>query len=258
MILFNEIVYGPVLSRRLGLSLGINLSPADGKRCTFDCIYCECGLNIDRKTHTPAPSREAVQSALVGKLTAMAETGKRPDVITFSGNGEPTMHPHFADIIDDTLNVRDEFCPQAKVAVISNSTMIHKDSVVRALCRVDDNLMKLDAGSDALIRLIDRPEIRDFTAARLIEQLRRFEGRMTVQTMFLHGEHQGLSVDNTGDADVALWIEALKVIRPQRVTIYTINRETPVKTIYATSLETLNAIAAKARDAGFEEVSVSK
>jgi wyosine [tRNA(Phe)-imidazoG37] synthetase (radical SAM superfamily) len=252
MILFNEIVYGPVLSRRLGLSLGVNLSPADGKRCTFDCIYCECGLNLDRKTHTSAPSRKAVQVALVGKLTAMAKTGERPDVITFSGNGEPTMHPHFADIIDDTLRVRDEFCPEAKVAVISNSTMIHKDSVVRALCRVDDNLMKLDAGSDALIRLIDQPEIRDFTAAQLIEQLRRFEGRLIIQTMFLHGEHQGLSVDNTGDADVALWIEALKVIRPRCVMIYTINRETPVKTMSATSPETLNAIAAKVREAGFE------
>ncbi|MDR3250904.1 MAG: radical SAM protein [Tannerella sp.] len=254
--LFDEIVYGPVNSRRLGVSLGVNLSPLDGKRCTFDCIYCECGLNRERKAHTPAPSRESVKKALADKLTAMKTEGLTPDVITFSGNGEPTMHPDFARIIDDTLTVRDSLCPSAKVAVISNSTMIHKPEVVSALLKVDDNLMKLDAASDEVVRLIDQPEIRDFSVKRLIEQLCRFEGKLTVQTIFLRGEHNGVSIDNTRDEIVGQWIEALKLIRPQKVMIYTINRETPVKTIQKVSFETLERIGAKVREAGFA-VSIS-
>ncbi|MDR2473020.1 MAG: radical SAM protein [Tannerella sp.] len=249
-ILFDKIIYGPVHSRRLGLSLGINLSPADGKRCTFDCIYCECGLNAERKTHSAAPSREDVSKALINSL----EQGVKPDVITFSGNGEPTMHPHFAEIIDDVISIRNTRCKHAKIAVISNSTMLHKPLIISALCKVDDNLMKFDAGSDKLMRLIDSPLSNDFTVEQLITDLCRFDGRLTVQTMFLHGEHNGVSVDNTGDADVEQYIAALHRIRPYKVMLYTINRETPVKTIYKTSAETLNAIAAKVSAAGFEVV----
>ncbi|MDR1380419.1 MAG: radical SAM protein [Tannerella sp.] len=255
-LLFDEIVYGPVKSRRLGTSLGINISPANGKRCTFNCIYCECGLNEERRTKTPAPPRESVKQALTEKLTAMRTEGICPDVITFSGNGEPTMHPDFAAIIDDTLEIRDRLCPEAKVAVLSNSTMLHREDVIRALCKADENLMKLDAANDDLIGWIDQPEIHGFTAEKLIGQLCRFNGKLIIQTIFLEGEHRGVSIDNTRDEDVARWIEALKKIRPQKVMIYTVSRETPVKTLRKTPVETLEQIAEKVRQAGFE-VSVS-
>jgi wyosine [tRNA(Phe)-imidazoG37] synthetase (radical SAM superfamily) len=251
-ILFDQIVYGPVHSRRLGISLGVNLSPTDGKRCTFDCIYCECGLNAERRTYSPAPSREATRMALTEKLTQMKTEGVPPDAITFSGNGEPTMHPDFAGIVDDTLALRDRFCPEAKVAVISNSTMLHKGEVVRALCKVDENLMKLDAGFDELIAQIDRPAVHGFTVDKLIRQLCLFNGKLIVQTMFLQGEHNDIQIDNTRDEAVDRWIDALGKICPEKVMIYTVSRETPVKTLRKVSLETLERIAEKVRNAGFE------
>ena len=250
-LLFNEIVYGPVHSRRLGVSLGINISPADGKRCTFDCIYCECGLNAQRRTRTSAPSREEVKKALHEKLTIIKTEGIIPDVITFSGNGEPTMHPDFAGIIDDTLELRDRLCPSAKVAVLSNSTMLHKEDVVRALCKVDDSLMKFDAARNDFIEQIDQPAVHGFTVEKLIEQLCRFNGKLTIQSIFLQGEHDGVQIDNTQDDDIDLWIEALKKINPEKVMIYTISRETPVKTLQKVSMKTLEEIAEKVRNAGF-------
>ena len=249
--LFDKIVYGPVRSRRLGLSLGINLSPADGKRCTFDCIYCECGLNAERRTQTPAPSREDVGKKLFEQLTQMKTEGVSPDVITFSGNGEPTMHPDFAGIIDDTIEIRDKLCSSAKIAVLSNSTMLHKEEVVEALMKVDDNLMKFDAATNDLINLIDQPVIHDFTAEKVIEQLCRFNGKLTIQSIFLRGNHKGIRFDNTENENVGLWIEALKKIRPEKVMIYTISRDTPVKTLEKIPMETLEKIAEKVSKAGF-------
>lgn len=254
--LFDQIVYGPVNSRRLGVSLGINLSPLNGKRCTFNCIYCECGLNEERRTGTSAPSREEVKQALTKKLTEMRSEGIHPDVITFSGNGEPTMHPDFSGIIDDTLEIRDTLCPEAKVAVLSNSTMLHREDVMRALCKADENLMKFDAANDDLIKQIDQPEIHDFTADKLIEQLIRFHGKLIIQTIFLRGERNGIQIDNTSDECVSKWIEALKKIRPEKVMIYTINRDTPVRTLQKMPVDTLEKIAEKVRQAGFD-VSVS-
>ncbi len=254
--LFDQIVYGPVKSRRLGISLGINLSPLKGKRCTFNCIYCECGLNEERRTKTPAPSREEVKRALIKKLTEMRTEEVHPDVITFSGNGEPTMHPDFPGIIDDTLEIRNQLCPEAKVAVLSNSTMLHKEDVMQALCKADENLMKFDAANDYLIQQIDQPAIHGFTADRLIEQLTRFHGKLIIQTIFLKGKHDGVQIDNTSDENVSKWIEALKKIRPEKVMIYTINRDTPVETLQKIPVETLEEIAEKVRQAGFN-VSVS-
>jgi wyosine [tRNA(Phe)-imidazoG37] synthetase (radical SAM superfamily) len=255
-LLFDEIVYGPVQSRRLGVSLGVNLSPADGKRCTFDCIYCECGWNRDRRTKTAAPSREAVKQALTQKLAEMTARGFAPDVITFSGNGEPTMHPDFAGVIDDTLDIRNRLCPATKVAVLSNSTALHKEEVMQALCRVDENLMKLDAATDDLIGRIDQPAIHDFTAEKVISQLCRFNGKLIIQTIFLKGEYHGDSIDNTRDEAVAQWLEALKRIRPRKVMIYTVSRETPLATLRKAPVELLERIAEKVRQAGFD-VSVS-
>jgi wyosine [tRNA(Phe)-imidazoG37] synthetase (radical SAM superfamily) len=255
-ILFHDIVYGPVLSRRLGVSLGVNISPSDGKRCTFNCIYCECGLNEERPATTKAPRREEVRDALNKKLLQMASENISPDVITFSGNGEPTLHPAFAGIIDDTLALRDRWCPQAKVAVLSNSTMIWKESVFQALCRVDENIMKLDSATDMRMWQIDQPEQADFTCEQVIRQLCRFGGKVIVQTIFLRGERDGIVIDNTGEEEINAWIAALKKINPSKVMIYTIDRETPVKSIQKVPEEELHAIAARVRVAGFE-VSVS-
>ena len=224
----------------------------DGKRCTFDCIYCECGLNAQRRTQSSAPSRDEVKKALSEKLAQMKTEGITPDVITFSGNGEPTMHPDFAGIIDDTMYIRDLLCPLAKVAVLSNSTMLHKEEVVEALSKVDDNLMKFDAARNDFIEQIDQPAIHDFTVEKLIEQLCYFNGKLTIQSIFLQGEHNSVRIDNTKVEDIDLWIEALKKIRPEKVMIYTISRETPVKTLQKVSMETLENIAEKVRNAGLQ------
>ena len=180
----------------------------------------------------------------------MKAEGTLPDVITFSGNGEPTMHPDFADIVDDVIALRDRLCPEAKVAVLTNSTMLFKEEVFRALCKVDENLMKFDAATDTLIEQINQPELPDFTVEQLIAQLCRFQGKLIIQTLFVQGEHNGVPVDNTDDKNVALWIEALKKIKPAKVMIYPIHRETPVKTLQVVQAETLKKIAEKVRQAG--------
>lgn len=255
-IIFDKIVYGPIHSRRLGISLGMNLFPTDGKLCTFDCIYCECGFNKDHKPRLSMPRREEVKKALTEKLDAMRSEGLVPDVITFAGNGEPTMHPDFAGIIDDTIAIRNEHCPSAKIAVLSNSTMLHKEEVFQALCKIEDNIMKLDSVLDKRIRQINDPNQPGFCFEKLLENLCRFNGKLIIQTMFLHGERDGESVDNLTDEEISGWIEALKKIRPSKVMIYTIDRETPLKTLSKATKEELDAIAEKARREGFE-VSVS-
>lgn len=255
MLLFNRIVYGPVHSRRLGISLGVNLSPLDGKICSFNCIYCEIGLNEDRRTKSKPPAREAVKESLIQKLVEMESEGLRPDVITFSGNGEPTMHPAFGGIIEDTIAVRNKYCPEAKIAVLSNSMMIRKQEVFEALCKVDEAIMKFDSALDSRIGQIDDPNI-PFCSEQLVEQLSRFNGRLIVQTIFLRGERDGVSVDNTGEEEVIKWLEAVKRMNPRKVMIYTVDRETPVKTLYKVPKEELEIIANRVRKEGFE-VSVS-
>src|SRR5574344_1384112 len=171
-IIYPSPVFGPVQSRRLGISLGINLLPADGKDCSFDCIYCECGFNADHRPQQPLPTREEVSTALQRKLQKMAEDYTLPDVLTFAGNGEPTCHPHFAEIIDDTIRLRDRYCPKAKVSVLSNSTMIHRQTVHDALMRVDNNILKLDTVDSDFIRQVDRPT-GTYDLDRIISQMKR-------------------------------------------------------------------------------------
>lgn len=251
-ILFDKIVFGPIHSRRLGVSLGMNLLPADGKLCSFDCIYCECGLNEERRTRTKLPTREEVKEALIQKLSAMQAEGVAPDVITFAGNGEPTMHPEFEAIIEDTIATRNRFFPNAKIAVLSNSTMLHKEGVFRALNRIEDNILKLDSVLDSRIRQLNAPNSPTFTFDKLLEQLCRFDGNLIIQTMFLQGEVNGESVDNTTEAEISGWIDALKKINPKQVMIYTIDRETPLKGLRKVSKESLDAIADRARKEGFD------
>lgn len=252
MLLFDKIIYGPVHSRRLGVSLGVNLFPSDGKLCTFNCVYCECGFNEDRRPHQKMPRREEVREQLTKKLDAMCAEGLVPDVITFAGNGEPTIHPDFAGIIDDTITIRNQHCPSAKIAVLSNSTMLDREDVFQALCKIEDNIMKLDSVLDTRIRQIDNPNQPGFCFEKLLKNLCRFEGKLIIQTMFLRGERDGISLDNTTEEEIAGWIDALKQIRPRQVMIYTIDRETPLKSLRKVSPEDLDAIAERARREGFD------
>jgi len=255
-ILFDQIIFGPVHSRRLGVSLGVNLLPKDGKLCSFNCIYCECGLNEERRTRSKLPTREEVKEALEKKLVSMKEEGVMPDVITFAGNGEPTMHPEFGGIIDDTIEVRNRLCPKAKIAVLSNSTMLHKKEVFEALNKIEDNILKLDSVLDSRIQQLNVPNSPSFTFYTLLEQLIRFKGNLIIQTMFLKGECNGENVDNTTEEEINGWLDALKQIHPKQVMIYTLDRETPVKGLKKVTKEELEAIADRARAEGFS-VSVS-
>jgi wyosine [tRNA(Phe)-imidazoG37] synthetase (radical SAM superfamily) len=237
-IIYSSPIFGPVHSRRLGISLGINLMPADGKVCTFDCIYCECGLNAAHRPTLPRPTREEVARALKAKLVEMNKNGELPDVLTFAGNGEPTAHPQFAEIIDDTILLRNQFCPKAKVSVLSNATMTHKADVCRALMKVDNNIQKLDTVDMDYIRKVDRPLSKSYDVNQIIKQLKAFNGHVIIQTMFMQGE----GVDNTGEEYVGPWLKAVTDIQPEEVMIYTIDRETPTKGLEKASREQLDAI----------------
>ena len=240
-IIYPSPIFGPVHSRRLGISLGINLMPADGKICTFNCIYCECGLNEDHRPTLPRPTRELVAEKLESKLQEMAADGQLPDVLTFAGNGEPTCHPHFAEIIDDTIRLRNQYCPKAKVSVLSNATMIQHQSVHDALMRVDNNILKLDTIDPLYINKVDQPVI-PYDVEKVIERLKAFQGHVIIQTMFMRGEGEKESVDNTGEEFVGPWLEAVKEIAPQQVMIYTIDRETPTQGLLKATHAQLDAI----------------
>ncbi|MBQ2123652.1 MAG: radical SAM protein [Bacteroidaceae bacterium] len=248
-ILFPSPIFGPIKSRRLGVSLGINLMPSDGKVCTFDCIYCECGLNADHRPKLKRPSRQEVREALEQRLQQMQAEQCAPDVLTFAGNGEPTAHPDFAGIIDDTLALRDVYFPKAQVSVLSNATMLHKPEVVAALKRVDNNILKLDTVSQEYIKLVDQPT-GAYDVERVVEQLCAFEGKLIVQTLFMKGAFDGRSVDNTTDDYVLPWLSAVQRIAPQQVMIYTIDRATPVSGLLKATPAELDAIAMRVRELG--------
>ena len=248
-IIYASPIFGPVHSRRLGISLGINLLPADGKVCSFDCIYCECGFNKDHRPTLPQPTREEVAQKLEAKLQQMQAEGQLPDVLTFAGNGEPTCHPHFAEIIDDTIRLRDQYCPKAKVCVLSNSTFIHRQQVHDALMRVDDNILKLDTIDPLYINKVDRPN-GTYDVKAIIERMKAFNGHIIIQTMFMRGECNGVSVDNTGEEFVGPWLDAVKSIRPQQVMVYTIDRETPAQGLEKATREQLDAIRDRVIAAG--------
>ena len=249
-IIYPSPIFGPVHSRRLGISLGINLLPADGKVCSFDCIYCECGFNEDHRPELPLPEREEVAEKLEQKLKQMVSEGQLPDVLTFAGNGEPTCHPHFPEIINDTIRLRDKYCPEAKVSVLSNSTMIHRKSVHDALMLVDNNILKLDTVDTEYIKKTDQPN-GPYDVKKIIECMKAFNGHIIIQTMFMRGTiPSGESVDNTGEEYVGPWLEAVKDIKPQQVMIYTIDRETPTQCLQKATHEQLDAIRDRVIAAG--------
>ena len=247
--LYNNIIFGPVRSRRLGLSLGVNLLPVESKLCSFDCIYCECGWNDEHVGPRRFNSREAVRDMLREVLSRMVGEGTPPDVITFAGNGEPTMHPDFEGVIDDTLALRDELCPSARVSVLSNATQIHREEVRRALRRVDNNILKLDSAFDATVQLVNKPQ-GAYTVERTVELLKLFEGELIIQTMFLRGQYNGHAIDNTREEEVAAWLDLVEQIAPRQVMVYSLDRDTPCKSLEKVSCEELQAIAARVEALG--------
>ena len=248
--LFHDIIFGPVHSRRLGLSLGVNLLPTASKLCSFDCIYCECGWNADHPGRRRFNPREEVRLQLGAVLRRMTADGTPPDVITFAGNGEPTLHPDFEAIIDDTLALRDELCPSARVSVLSNATQIHRDDVRRALLRVDNNILKLDSAFDETVRRMNNPQNPAYTIRGIVEEMKRFEGKMILQTMFLRGTCDGQPIDNTTEEEVAAWLKLVGEIRPRQVMVYSLDRDTPCPTLEKVTKEELQAIAARVEALG--------
>ena len=251
-MLFNSIVYGPIRSRRLGISLGVNLMPTTAKLCSFDCVYCECGWN-QPVLHPQLPTREQVRKALASSL--ISQSSDNPiDVITFSGNGEPTMHPDFLGIIQDTCDLRDQFYPEAKVSVLSNSTQLGRKDVVEALRLCDNRILKLDSAIDATMRLIDKPVNHQLTVHQIVQWLQCFKGQFTLQTCFLRGEYQGHVIDNTTPEELYAWYKIIDILRPQQVMIYVIDRETPLKTLEKIPAEQMQQIAQPLREKGIDVI----
>ena len=245
-MLREETVFGPIHSRRLGSSLGINLLPVNGKICSFDCIYCECGWNRDGKDDKRLPSAAEVRSALQDKLSALMLEGVRIDSITFSGDGEPTLNPEFPRIIEDTLRLRDVFYPDAKVSVLSNATRVHVPEVIEALRKVDNPIMKIDAPTDELVRLIDNPA-PGYSLARTIEALRRFEGDFVLQTMFLRSP----DFDSSSPEVLDGWKAIVRDLRPRKIMVYTIDRPTPMQGLEKFSVELMRSLVSDLIEEGF-------
>ena len=248
-MLFEQIAYGPIHSRRLGTSLGMELMPLAHKLCTFNCVYCECGWNTP-VNHPQLPTRAEVKAALEARL----KEGLDLDVITFSGNGEPTLHPDFLGIIEDTCALRDQYCPKAKVSVLSNSTQLGRPDVVQALRLCDNRILKLDAATDEMMRRIDLPVNEHLTVKQIIEWLAQFNGDFTLQTCFLRGEHAGQRIDNTTPEELEAWYKAVETLHPKQIMIYVIDRKTPEENLTKISREEMETIAVPLRAKGYDVI----
>ena len=252
-MLFGEIAYGPIHSRRLGVSLGMEIMPLEHKLCTFNCVYCECGWN-ERVNHPVLPTREEIKAALQIKLQAFQQEGVVPDVITFSGNGEPTIHPDFIGIICDTCALRDIYCPKAKVSVLSNSTQLGRQDVVDALKLCDNRILKLDAATDTMMRRIDKPVNEQLDVKTLLRWLAQFDGDFTLQTCFLRGEHNGETIDNTTPKELEAWYKAVEELKPKQIMMYVIDRKTPEEHLEKISPDEMDRIATPLRQKGYDVI----
>ena len=250
--LFDEIVFGPVKSRRFGVSLGINLLPLHGKMCSFNCVYCECGLNEEsRKERHILFSAAEINASLQSRFKALKSGGLDPDNITFAGNGEPTLHPEFEAIIENTIELRDAFFPKALITVLSNATRLDRDNVKRALLRIDNNVLKLDAGSNAIFQAINRPTY-PVTLEKIVQELTSFGGDLVIQTMLIRGGVEGKYVDNTTDEELALYLQHLREINPKLVMLYPIDRQTPYRTLEKVPEAEFKALADRIEMMGFK------
>ena len=247
MLHFDDIVFGPIFSRRLGTSLGLNILPPQGKLCNFDCVYCECGWNKDGKSAGEFPRLAQVAEALDTRLEELAHEGVSVDSITFSGNGEPTMNPDFAAIVDAVLALREKYCPNAKVSVLSNATLACRDDVYQALAKVDNPIMKLDAGTTAAVLAVNKP-VGAYSVERVVESLRRFKGNFVLQTMFVRYEE----CDTTAPDILGRWMDIVRDLAPREIMIYTIDRETPDKTLQKYTVDEMRSFVQPLLDEGFK------
>lgn len=248
--IFPTNIVGPIHSRRLGISLGVNLLPKDGKLCSFDCLYCECGWNKDHRGGR-FPEAEIIMQQLESKLQQMKAGDEKLDVITFAGNGEPTLHPDFPVVIDRTIQLRDLYYPEAKVSVLSNATRMTNPGVHAALLKVDNNILKIDGAFDATIHQIDQPADSHYSVRQIVEGMKSFSGQLIVQTMFVRGEHDGKIVDNTTPAEVAAWCDLMREIRPHQIMVYSLDRPTPAPNLMKVSREEMMQYVAPLVDEGF-------
>ena len=247
MLHFDDIVFGPIFSRRLGSSLGVNILPSKGKLCNFDCVYCECGWNKDGVADHRFPTLAEVEEALQARMAQAREEGVVIDSITFSGNGEPTMHPHFPEIIDVTLRMRDMYYPAAKVSVLSNAFLAAREAVAGALAKVDNPILKIDASSDELIAKINKP-CGSYHLDKVVESLRRFDGNFILQTMFLKSQDF-----NTAEPEaLAAWHDIVRELHPRQVMVYTIDRETPDKSLEKYTVEEMAEFVRPLVEEGFD------
>ena len=250
-ILFNQIVFGPIKSRRLGNSLGINLMPLNGKFCSFDCIYCECGWNKDGKNDQKLPTKEEVFSEMERRFNELKNEGINIDTITFSGNGEPTTHPEFPAIIDKTIELRDKFFPNAAVSVLTNASRIGNDKVRAALMKVTNPILKIDSGLEEYIRIIDNPQ-GNYSLADTIDNIRKFNGDFILQTMFLKGTVDGKYIDTTNPEVVSHWVKIALDLKPREIMMYTIDRETPAQELAKVTVAEMEEIAKPLVEAGLK------
>ncbi len=248
--LFDAPVFGPIKSRRLGVSLGINLLPADGKLCSFNCLYCECGSNEERRSiNQIIPTRDLVKKRLEERLKSMSENGNPLDVITFAGNGEPTLHPEFSDIIDDVIELKNKYYPLVKISVLSNAAHLDRKNVYEGLLKVDNNILKLDSAIESTFHIINEAN-STVNFKNIVPGIAQFKNGVIVQTLFCRGTYQGVDFDNTTENEVDALIEAYKLIAPSKIMIYSISRDTPVKSIFAVEKDELEKIAEIIRQNG--------
>jgi wyosine [tRNA(Phe)-imidazoG37] synthetase (radical SAM superfamily) len=250
--LFSEIIFGPVSSRRLGSSLGINLLPEGLKICTYNCIYCECGWTCERKLRdSEFPARDLVRKALQGRLTELRKSGNTPDAITYAGNGEPTLHPDFEGIVDDSISLRDLLSPESKIVVLSNGSLSYRENVKRALLKVDQNVLKLDTGIEDTFRSLNQPP-EEWKISDIINNFKSFNGKLIVQTLFIRGEFRGKKIDNTTDKELTELVKMYKEIHPSEVMVYTIARGTPARGLEHILYNELKSIAARIESIGIK------
>ena len=248
--IYNDNIIGPIHSRRLGISLGVNLLPKDAKICSFDCIYCECGWNKDHKGGH-FPDADAVMEELEAKLKEEVAEGRNIDVITFAGNGEPTLHPRFAEVIDRTIELRDQYYPQARVSVLSNATRMTDPKVHAALLKVDNNILKIDGAFDQTIHLIDQPTDKNYSVRQVVDGMKSFQGQLIVQTMFVRGMHDGKVIDNTTPEEVNAWCDLMREIKPHQIMVYSLDRPTPEPNLVKVSKEEMAQCVAPLVAEGF-------
>ncbi|MDA3882816.1 MAG: radical SAM protein [Bacteroidales bacterium] len=252
--LFDKIIFGPVHSRRMGVSLGVNLLPKTIKYCNYNCIYCECGFTPESTKNIieELPTRTEIRETLIEWFQTTHTT---PDALTFAGNGEPTIHPNFAEIIDDVIDIRNTYCPNAEIVVLTNATMMHKEKIMKALHKVDRCMFKLDSAIDVSRNSINQPGT-EHSLSYFINHMSKFEGKRIIQTLFIKGIHEGQEFDNTTDEEIDALISAYKHIHPHEVIVYSTQRDTPIDSIEQISQETLLQIAEKIKQSGIP-VSVS-